>query len=175
MNPQSKKARKQRAFSAHLDLHQQQKRLSVHTSKELRKETKKRSVSLRKGDMVKIVRGEHRGKSGKITKVSYENGKAFIEKLLAKKAGGKEAFIPIHASNLVLTELNREDDARFGKKPAKAKKTAEKTAAEKPGKTEKAGEKDIWAEETEAPATEKKVAKKVPVATEKIPIVRGEK
>lgn len=159
MNPKSKKARKQRAFSAHLPLHLQQKRLSAHTNESLHKETKKRSISVRKGDTVQVMRGEHRGKSGKITAVSYARGKVFIEKLVLKKASGKEAMIPIHASNLLLTELNREDEARFGKKTREKKqteKTEEKTEIKK---TEKAPNADMWAEETEK-APKEKAAKK---------------
>lgn len=162
MNPQSKKARKQRAFSANLALHLRQKRLAVHATKALRKETKKRSIRVRKGDTVQIARGEHRGKSGKIIAVSYADGKVFIEKLVLKKAAGKEAFIPVHASNLLLTELNRGDEARFGKKHARGKKPKEK-AGEKTGiqETEKARVADIWSEEPEARA-KKKPAKKTP-------------
>jgi large subunit ribosomal protein L24 len=157
MNPKSKKARKQRAFSAHLPLHLQQKRLAVHLNEALQKENKKRSLSVRKGDTVKVMRGEHKGKSGKITAVSYAKGKVFIEKLVLKKAKGKEAMIPIHASNLLLTELNREDEARFGKKTAKkpAEKTGEKTETKK---AEKEARQDIWAEE-EKSAVEKPVKK----------------
>jgi ribosomal protein uL24 len=160
MNPKSRKARKQRAFSAHLPLHLQQKRLSVHTNKALRKETKKRGLAVRKGDTVQVLRGAHRGKSGKITKVSYASGKVYIEKLVLKKATGKEAFIPFHASNLLLTELNREDEARFGKKPEKGKRTreepGEKTVLKK---AEKAVSSDIWAEEPEEKEEKKKTGK----------------
>ncbi len=158
MNPKSKKARKQRAFSAHLPLHLQQKRLTVHTNESLHKETKKRGISVRKGDTVQVLRGEYRGKSGKVTGVLYANGKVFIEKLALKKASGKEAMIPIHASNLLLTELNREDEARFGKKP-KEKKPKEKTGEKTEIKPEKEPNADIWAEEAET-ASKEKAAKK---------------
>jgi len=166
MNPKSKKARKQRAFSAHLPLHLQQKRLSIHTNESLHKETKKRSVSARKGDTVQVMRGEHRGKTGKITGVSYSNGKVFIEKLVLKKASGKEAMIPLHASNLLLTELNREDEARFGKK-AKGRKPKEKTGEKTEVKPEKEPGTDIWAEEEKTPVKEK--------AAKKMPGAKGEK
>lgn len=130
MNPKSKKPRKQRAFIHSLSLHLAQKRLSIHASKALREETKKRSWPAKKQDTVLVLRGEHAGKGGKITKVDYKTGRVFVEKIVRKKTDGKEILVPLHASNLLLTELNKEDQARFGKKPAKEKKIIQQAESE---------------------------------------------
>src|SRR3989338_4875701 len=135
MNPKSKKPNKQRKYQANLALHQKQKRLSVHLSKELRKEYKTRAVPLKKGDLVKVVSGNQFGKTGKVTEVNYDSQRVAIEKIMRKKSDGKEIPILIHASNLMIMELETKDDRRFKNAPAKKKKTheeaPEKTAAPK--------------------------------------------
>lgn len=145
MNPKSKKPRKQRKNWLNQPLHLKQKRLSIHASREIRKEFKKRSLPAKKGDTVRVLRGGLKGKTGKITQVEYATGRVFIEKIVRKKSGGKEVLIPFQASNLLLVELNREDEARFGKKPSKEKKPALKKTEEKQAKAEP--QEDIWAEE----------------------------
>ena len=129
MNPKSQKPRKQRAFSHSLALHLQQKRLKGHASKEVRKETGKRSIALRKGDTVQVLRGSFGGKSGKIASVLYREGKITIEKMVRKKANGKEAFVPIHASNVLVMELSRENTAKAGKTSAKKEDAKEPVKA----------------------------------------------
>ena len=51
----SKQPRKQRKYLANAPLHLKKKFISVNLSKELRKKHGKRNVSLRKGDIVKIM------------------------------------------------------------------------------------------------------------------------
>ncbi len=119
MNPKSKKPNKQRKYQANLALHQKQKRLAVHLSKELRTEMKTRAVPAKKGDTVKIVNGKQFGKTGKIIEVNYGTQRVTIEKVVRKKSDGKEVPIPVHASNLVITELETKDERRFSKPVAK--------------------------------------------------------
>lgn len=159
MNPTSKKARKQRAFFFHLPLHVRQKRLSVHASDAIHKETKKRAVPVRKGDTVKVLRGDEKGKSGKVTGTNYQNQTVFIEKILRKKAGGKEVAIPIQASNLLLVELNREDEARLGAGGNQKKTKAPKAPKAKEAKTKETEKGDIWSEEKTSIASPTKPSK----------------
>ncbi|MFH0954931.1 MAG: 50S ribosomal protein L24 [Candidatus Micrarchaeota archaeon] len=131
MNPKSKKPRKQRRFWRNLPLHLAQKRLAIHLNKELKKELKKTALPCRKEDAVQIVRGQFRGKTGKIAGVNYKKGTVTIEKILRKKTDGKEVLVPIQASNLILTAVERKDEARFGKKPAKTAVPKEAAKAKK--------------------------------------------
>ena len=62
----SKQPRKQRKYRYNAPLHIRQKFVGAHLSRELRKKYGKRSASLRKGDNVKIMRGQFRNKSGKV-------------------------------------------------------------------------------------------------------------
>jgi len=128
---QSSKPSKQRLFQREAPLHIKRKMLSSTLSKELRKELGKRSFPLRTQDTVKIMRGKFKGKTGKVVEVNYEKGTVYIEKITRKKSDGTEVFVPIHASNLMIVDLYREDKRRFKRIKAKLAHSA---------KTEKAKE-----------------------------------
>jgi len=138
----SSKPSKQRLFQLEAPLHIKRKMLSSTLSKELRKELGKRSFPLRKNDTVKIMRGKFKGKTGKITEVNYQKGTVFIEKITRKKSDGTEVFIPIHASNLMITELYKEDEKRFKRIKLKKEKKKEKIK-EKKKKEKKIEEKEL--------------------------------
>ncbi|MEM4598360.1 MAG: 50S ribosomal protein L24 [Candidatus Diapherotrites archaeon] len=112
----SKKPEKQRKKIKEMPLHQRKKIVSAHLSKELKEELKRRSLPVRKGDTVKIVRGSFKGKSGKVSKVNVRKGFVYIEKIVRKKANGAEVQVPINASNLIITSLERSDEKRFKKR-----------------------------------------------------------
>ena len=112
MTKKSKQARKQRKKLFNLPLHKKRKQLSAHLSKELKEKHKKRAIPLRKGDTVKIVKGEFNKKSGKVTSVSLKKMKIQIEKIVKKKINGTEKAIWIEPSNVIIMELNLEDKKR---------------------------------------------------------------
>ena len=62
--------RKQRKHSANLPLHLKKKLVSTNLSNELRKKYNKRNIPARKNDIVKIMRGKFKKKSGKIGRAS---------------------------------------------------------------------------------------------------------
>jgi large subunit ribosomal protein L24 len=107
--------RKQRKYRANAPLHVKQKFVHALLSKELRKELNKRSFGLRKGDEVKVMRGNMRGKTGKIEKVDLKNSIVTIEGLKNKKSTGEEYFVKFQPSNLMITGLNRDDKKRIKK------------------------------------------------------------
>jgi len=109
----SKKPKKQRKAFHEKPLHLKSKDLSSHLSKTLMKETGKRSFALRKGDNVKVMRGDFKGKTGKITSVNYSRQKVLIEKLTRKKSDGTEVMVPFKASNLQIESLDKSDEKRF--------------------------------------------------------------
>jgi len=103
--------RKQRKFLANAPLHLRHRFLSAHLDKELRKTHKVRSLTVRTGDKVKVVRGSYKGIIGKISSVQLKESKVFVEKVEISKRDGSKAPVPVKASNLLLLELNL-DDAR---------------------------------------------------------------
>jgi large subunit ribosomal protein L24 len=125
----SKQPRKQRKYSANAPLHLKKKLISANLSKELRKKYSKRSIPVRKGDIVKIMRGKFKGKKGKVIEVRMKYGKIIIEGIQVKKQDGSKINFPLRASNLQVTELNLEDKKRLKisvSSKAKEVKTEEK-------------------------------------------------
>ncbi len=110
----SKQPRKQRKARYEAPLHSRQKWLAVHLNKEMRGKlkTKRRSVPVREGDRVKIMRGENKGKSGKVTRVDLRYSKVYVEGVVRKKGKGGEALIPIDPSKLLMVDAGFSDKMR---------------------------------------------------------------
>ncbi|MBU0616039.1 MAG: 50S ribosomal protein L24 [Nanoarchaeota archaeon] len=108
----SKQPRKQRKYRINSGLHTKQKFVSSHLSKELREKYKKRSIGLRTGDKVKIVRGEFKGKTGAIEKVLLKRSKVIITGIDKEKKDGTKTKPLFEPSNLIITEISVEDKKR---------------------------------------------------------------
>jgi len=84
----------------------------AHLSKELRKKYGKRSFSLKKGDKVKVVRGQFKKHENKIEKVDLKKCKVIITGIEITKKDGNKTHYLIHPSNIIITELNMDDKKR---------------------------------------------------------------
>ena len=71
-----------------------------------------RSIPIRKGDTVKILRGASKGHSGKVAEVDLKKGKVTVEGATIAKADGKQIPKWINASNVCITKLDRSDKRR---------------------------------------------------------------
>ena len=101
----SKDPGKQRKFVANAPLHQRGKFLHSHLSEELSKKFGKRAVRVRKGDKVKIMTGQFKGKSGKIDEVDTREARVYISGIEIQKKDGTKTRYPVTISNLTVTEL----------------------------------------------------------------------
>jgi large subunit ribosomal protein L24 len=108
----SKQKRKQRKRLYTAPLHKRNKIMSVMLSKELKKKYKKRNAPVRKGDKVKVLRGDFKGREDEVTKVDLSKYRVFVKGVINKKAHGEEVQRPVHPSNLMITQLNTEDKKR---------------------------------------------------------------
>ena len=108
----SKQSRKQRKYRFNAPLHIKQKLVSTHLSKDLRKKYNKRNMNLRKGDSVKVTRGQFKNKTGKVEEVNLKKTLVYISGIEITKKDGTKTRQPIHPSNLTLTELNMDDKMR---------------------------------------------------------------
>ena len=108
----SKKPGKQRKYRVNAPFHIKRKFLSVHLSEELSKKYGKRAIVLRKGDKVKITKGQFKGKTGKIDQILTKKQKAFINGVEFQKKEGTKVRYPINVSNLVITEVELNDKKR---------------------------------------------------------------
>lgn len=108
----SKNPRKQRKYLYNLPLHIRKSLLSATLSKDLRKKYGKRSLSVRKDDKVKVLRGQFKKKTGKVFRVNLKRIRIYIEGVENVKKDGSKAPYPVHPSNVMITELNLEDKER---------------------------------------------------------------
>ncbi len=132
--------RKQRKFRANAPLHIRRKLMGANLSKELRKKYSKRSFPVRKEDSVKIMRGEFKGKTGKVNVVDYKKLRVTVDGINRTKKDGTKLAVYFHPSNLQIKELNLEDVKRkkaLERKLTKSKREKEKKETEEVGKPEK--------------------------------------
>jgi large subunit ribosomal protein L24 len=108
----SKQRRKQRKYIYNAPLHVRRKLMKATLSKSLREKFKRRSFTIRKGDVVKIMRGQFKGVEGKVIEVDYKNYKIKVENATLRTSKGDIAYYPIHPSNVMIVELNLEDKKR---------------------------------------------------------------
>lgn len=111
----SSQPRKQRLARANAPQHKARKQVASHLSEELLLRYNRRSATLVTGDEVKVLRGDHRGKSGKVVEVRVPDRKVVIEGITNKKADGTEVALPVDPSNLLIVRLNLEDKRRVAK------------------------------------------------------------
>jgi len=78
----------------------------------LREDYGLRSLVVKKGDLVRIMRGQFRDTEGKVVKVDYRNVRVYVESGTTTKADGKEVQIPLHPSNLRITQLELDDERK---------------------------------------------------------------
>lgn len=108
----STKPNVQRRDDHQADLSQRRDVLAAHLSKELRKQYKRRSMSLRKGDEVKIIRGEHFGKVGEVIDIDLKKYMIFVNGVSIKRTVGTEKQVAIEPSNVVITSMKLDDNMR---------------------------------------------------------------
>ncbi|MEM0358960.1 MAG: 50S ribosomal protein L24 [Candidatus Hadarchaeales archaeon] len=101
----SKKPGKQRLRLYTLPLHRRHVLLSATLSPELRKKYGRRSLPVRKGDRVRIMRGDFKKLEGEVLKVDRKKVAVIVEGATVRKADGTEVPRKIHPSNLMIVKL----------------------------------------------------------------------
>ncbi|MFH1181861.1 MAG: 50S ribosomal protein L24 [Candidatus Woesearchaeota archaeon] len=108
----SKSIRKQRKYRIHAPLNIRRSFLSGHLAKELRTKYGRRSFPLRKGDTVKITKGDFKGKEGKIERLDLKNSKIYVAGIDVTKREGTKSFPAIDPANVLIMQLVLEDKKR---------------------------------------------------------------
>lgn len=108
----SKQPRKQRKFRFNAPLHVRHKLMSVNLSEELREKYGRRSIPVRSGDTVQVMRGDFKDHEGKVEKVDLKNYRLMIEGVSVQKPDGNQVYHPIHPSNLMIVEMDLDDEER---------------------------------------------------------------
>tara|TARA_Y100000034_G_C6905225_1_gene419787 strand:- start:6 stop:386 length:381 start_codon:yes stop_codon:yes gene_type:complete len=104
--------RKQRKFIFNAPTHIRRKLFGAPLSKELRKQHKKRTLTLRKGDTVKILRGQFKGTMAKVESINTKKLRIYVKGVEQTKATGQMAPYPIHPSNVMIITPDLSDKKR---------------------------------------------------------------
>jgi large subunit ribosomal protein L24 len=115
--------------------HVRYKLFAAPLSPELKASHGVKTLPVRSGDSVRIMRGDQKGFEGKITSINRKKYRIYVEGLTREKVDGTTIFVPIHPSKVMITRLNLDD--KWRKKILDRKKAARKMVeevAEKPPK-----------------------------------------
>ncbi len=148
------KPTKQRKMLFQAPDHIRHKHFGASLSPELKTSHGLRTLPVRSGDTVRIMRGDRKGFEGKVTRVDRRKYRIYVEGLTREKADGTAIFLPIHPSKIMIITLNLKD--KWRKQVLERKRKALQ-------KIEKVTEKPLLEEVTEIKeAVEEKVLKKKP-------------
>ncbi|MCG2873051.1 MAG: 50S ribosomal protein L24 [Acidilobus sp.] len=108
----SPKPKVQRKAFYNAPLHLRHKLVSAHLSRELRDKLGIRSLPVVVGDRVMIMKGDHKGKTGKVVEVDLKGLWVKVEGITRKKADGTEVLVKFRPWNLLILDLNLKDKWR---------------------------------------------------------------
>jgi len=108
----SKQPRKQRKARFQAPLHVRHKLMGVTLSEELRERYETRSLPVKKGDTVLVMRGDFKEQEGKVEKVDLKHYRLLIDGVSVQKPDGNQIYHPVHPSNVMMVELDLEDEER---------------------------------------------------------------
>ena len=108
----SPKPKVQRKAFYNAPLHLRHKLASAHLSRDLRDKLGIRSLPVVVGDRVMIMKGDHKGKTGKVAEVDLKGLWVKVEGITRKKADGTEVLVKFRPWNLLILDLNLKDEWR---------------------------------------------------------------
>lgn len=138
-------------------LHKRRKLCSAHLAEELMLKYNLRSLQVRKGDTVKVMRGTFKGKVSKVAGVDTRARKITLEGVTQAKADKTQVPLPIDPSNVLITKLDLSDPWRSKKLEARKEKIKVERKRRKKEVPEKAKEEKKKVKEKAT--TEKEVGK----------------
>ena len=119
------------------------KQIAAPITKELRKKYSRRSARIMIDDTVKVIRGEYKGITGKVSKISTENNSIAIEGNKKEKLKGDKIDIYIHVTNVIITALNTDDKWRLKILEKKSKSKIKSMKEEDKKKEESKNKKEV--------------------------------
>jgi len=177
-----KDPRKQRKRLYTAPAHLRHKLMAAPLAPELISSKGAKALSVRKGDTVRVMRGDHAGFEGKVSRVDLKRYRIFLEGLTREKVDGTSIFVSVHPSKVVIKNLKLDDKWRkaiverkkeleLPEKEEEIVKVAEKPAKKAAkAKEEKAVKEEAVVQEKPVKKTPKAAKKKVqkkPVAEKK--------
>ena len=108
----SSQPRKQRRTLYNAPLHLRRKMMTAPLSHELREKHGIKRLPVRKGDEVRILRGQYAGMEGKVNRVDLRKMRIYIDGVTRERADGTPVFVPIHPSKVEIIKLDLSDKKR---------------------------------------------------------------
>jgi large subunit ribosomal protein L24 len=138
------------------------KQICATLSKDLRKKYPRRSARIMVDDTVKVIRGEYKGLTGKVAKISTESNSIAIEGNKKEKLKGEKVDVYIHSTNTIITSLNTDDKWRLKilEKKSKSKIKAMKEEAKNKSEVKSADKKKSEVKSADKKKSEVKSADK---------------
>jgi len=104
--------RKQRKMLYQAPHHTRYRHFSAPLSPSLKTSHNVRTLPVRSGDTVRVMRGDRKGVEAKVTKVDRKRYRIFVEGVTREKVDGTTTSVPIHPSKVMITNLNLDDKWR---------------------------------------------------------------
>lgn len=123
---------KQRKIHFNAPAHIRHKLMAAPLSSELTASRGVKTLPVRKGDTVRIQRGDNKGFEGKVSRVDPKHYRIYLEGLTREKVDGTNIFLSVHPSKIQIRNLNLDDKRR--KAIVERKKEIEKPAKEEKAK-----------------------------------------
>ena len=163
---------KQRKRLFNAPAHIRHKLMAAPLSSELTASRGAKTLPVRKGDTVRIQRGDNKGFEGKVSRVDPKNFRVYLEGLTREKVDGTNIFISVHPSKIQIRNLNLDDKRRkevLGRKKEIEKPGQEKAKVKPTKKVEKAQAKIAEIEEEKPVEPEVAKTTKEEELVEKVP------
>ncbi len=173
---QLKNPGKQRKRLFNAPAHIRHKMMAAPLSAELAASRGAKTMPVRKGDTVRIMRGDNKGFEGKVSRIDLKAYRIYMEGLTREKVDGTNIFLPIHPSKVEIRNLTLDDKLRksvVDRKvaPEKSAKKAEKAKAKL---AKKAPAKEEVEEEAATEVSEEAPSEAVEESEEKASVKGGE-
>ena len=104
-----KDPRKQRKRHFNAPAHLRHKLMSAPLAPELISSKGAKTLPVRKGDTVRVMRGDHAGFEGKVNRVDLKRFRIFLEGLTREKVDGTNIFLSVHPSKVMIKNLKLDD------------------------------------------------------------------
>ncbi len=108
----SHQPRKQRKMIYEAPKHRRQKMMKAHLSQNLYEKYGMRNLVVRKGDVVRVMRGKFKGHEGKVVEVNLKNMKIAVEGVTIRRTDNKSVQFWLDPSNVEIIKLELSDPKR---------------------------------------------------------------
>ncbi|MDY6761547.1 MAG: 50S ribosomal protein L24 [Candidatus Nanohaloarchaea archaeon] len=104
---------KQRKYRRNAPHHQRKQFLNAHVADTVQERIGTRSVPVRTGDKVEVMRGDHAGETGRVDDIDTEDAKIYVDGVERESVDGSDVNVAVDPSNVKVTKLDLDDPQRL--------------------------------------------------------------